>query len=160
MLCSSLPTNPAYPLFFFTLKGWYGKAVRFPVMLQNFTSRFDTSNGNFKISLTFLTYKYTIMSELSMGYLLATPQMYKTNYLVDNTTTNNTTPTTTSVNNQSVHKGFQKIKEVYREYKSKGLIDDDFPEMTINDFVVRLELFTKKIVESFTTQNYDFIENI
>jgi hypothetical protein len=150
--------NLPYPLFKLTLKGYYGKAVQLPIMLQNFTSRYDTGSGNYKISLTFYTYKYTVLSELSVGYLLATPHMYKTNLKIEDRTQTNSP--TTKVSNSVVEKGYQKIKEVYAEYKSKGLIDDNFPEITINELVVRLEIFTKRIVESFTTQNIDAITNI
>jgi len=147
-----------YPLFYLTLKGYYGKAIRIPIMLQNFTSRYDTSTGNYNVSLTFYTYKYTILAELSMGYLLAAPHMYKTNLKIESRTQTNST--STNVNNSVVEKGYQKIKEVYAEYKSKGIISDNFPEITINELVVRLENFTKRIVDSFAKQNIDAITQI
>ena len=150
--------NLPYPLFYLTLKGYYGKAIRLPLMLQNFTSRYDTSNGNYKISLTFYTYKYTVMSEISMGYLLSAPHMYKTNLKIESRPTSNST--TKSINSLVVEKGYQKVKEVYADYKSKGLIDDNFPELTINELIVRLDNFTKRIVESFSKQNLDAITNI
>lgn len=150
--------NLPYPLFKLTIKGFYGKAIQLPLMLQNFTSRYDTGSGNYKISLTFYTYKYTILSELSVGYLLATPHMYKTNLKIESRTSTNSV--TTNVNNAIIERGYQKIKEVYSEYKSKGLISDNFPEITVNELVVRLDNFTKKIVESFSTQNIDSITNI
>ena len=40
-----------YPIFYLTIKGFYGKAIRYPLMLQTFTSSFDSSSGNFKIDL-------------------------------------------------------------------------------------------------------------
>jgi hypothetical protein len=61
--------NLPYPLFYLTIKGYYGKAVKLPLMLQNFTSRFDTNSSNFNITLTFYTYKYTLLSEINMGHL-------------------------------------------------------------------------------------------
>ena len=45
-----------YPMFYLTLKGYYGKAVRLPLMLQSFTSNFYNSTGNFKITLKFFGY--------------------------------------------------------------------------------------------------------
>jgi hypothetical protein len=42
--------NLPYPSFFLTLKGYYGKAVRYQLMLQNFHARFDNSSGNFEIT--------------------------------------------------------------------------------------------------------------
>ena len=49
-----------YPIFYLTIKGFYGKAVRYPLMLQTFSSSFDSSSGNFKIDLKLFGYKYTV----------------------------------------------------------------------------------------------------
>ena len=46
--------NLPYPTFYLTLKGYYGKAVRLPLMLQSFTSTFDPSTHNFQIKLKVL----------------------------------------------------------------------------------------------------------
>jgi hypothetical protein len=46
-----------YPLFTLTLKGYYGKAIKYPLMLQSFTSNFDPSSHNFLIRLKFYGYK-------------------------------------------------------------------------------------------------------
>ena len=68
--------NLPYPMFQLTIKGFYGKAVKLQLMLQTFSSRYDTSNGNFKIKLHFYTYKYTLLSEVPMAALTAGPHMY------------------------------------------------------------------------------------
>ena len=65
-----------YPQFTLTLKGWYGKAIKFPIMLQSFTSTFDPNTHNFNITLTFYGYKYTLLSYVNFGALMAVPQMY------------------------------------------------------------------------------------
>ena len=66
-----------YPQFTLTLKGYYGKAIKFPIMLQSFTSTFDPSTHNFQIKLKFYGYKYTLLSYVNFGALMAVPQMYK-----------------------------------------------------------------------------------
>lgn len=144
-----------YPLFHLTLKGFYGKAVKFPIMLQNFQTSFDQSTGNFKISLKFFTYKYTILAELAMGYLIAAPRMYKQNLRIEQNTTNGTN--STSVKNTIVRKGYEELKKVYQIYKSKKLIPQDFPEITITEMVNRLENFIKNVLDSFSKENYDGI---
>jgi hypothetical protein len=150
--------NLPYPLFYLTLKGYYGKAVRYPLMLQSFNSRYDTSSGNFKISLQFYPYKYTIMSEIDLGYLLAVPHMYKSNLSIDKTTQNGTN--FTKVENTIVERGYQKIKEVYNDYKSKGLIPTDFPELTVVQLTNSLDNFIKNVLDSFTKQNMDSLTNL
>jgi hypothetical protein len=129
--------NLPYPLFNLTIKGWYGKALKLPLMLQNFTSRYDGNSGNFKITLTFYTYKFTVLSEISMGAIQATPHMYKSNVKIQKLSggPNSTTPVQDVVYEQ----GYQKIKELYSEYKTKGLIPDDFPEITVVQLKNRVE---------------------
>lgn len=143
--------NMPYPLFQLTLKGYYGKAVKLPIMLQDFQSRFDSASGNFKISLKFITYKYTALAEVSMGYLLAAPHMYKSRVGIQQTSGG---PAKTSkVNEDIVEIGFQKIKELYSEYKTKGLIPNDFPEITLVQMQKRIENFIKNVLDNFTKQN-------
>ena len=119
--------NLPYPTFFLTLKGYYGKAVRYRLMLQNFNASFDYNSGNFKVNLTFLTYKYTILSEIPMGYLLAVPHMYKSDIKLK--AANDSQATTIDLSPITVEKGYEKVKELYNEYKSKGLLENDFPEL-------------------------------
>jgi hypothetical protein len=144
--------NLPYPLFQLTIKGYYGKAVKLPLMLQSFNSRYDTYSGNFKVDLKFYTYKYTMISEVPMGYLLAVPHMYKSRIQIQ-PTKGSTNTNFEKVEDGTVSRGYEKIKELYSEYKSKGLIPDDFPELTINQMRERLENFITNEMDKFTKQN-------
>ena len=150
--------NLPYPLFYLTIKGYYGKAVRLPVMLQSFNTRYNTSSGNFDVSLEFITYKYSVLREVSMGYLLATPHMYKSRVKIQ--TTSGNASQFSNVEDTVYERGYQKVREMYSEYKTKGLIPDDFPEITLMQMKDRLELFIKNIMDSFTKQNLDAITDI
>jgi hypothetical protein len=68
--------NLPYPIFYLTIKGFFGKAVRYSLMLENFTSRYNTGSGNFHITLKMITYKYNVLNEVTMAAALATPHMY------------------------------------------------------------------------------------
>ncbi len=152
--------NLPYPLFYLTIKGYYGKAVRMGLMLQNFTSRYDSGNGNFKITLTFYTYKYTVLSEVPMAALVATPHMYKSRVKVKQTSGG--ANKLTEVEDNIVEIGYQKVREMYSEYKTKGLIPDDFPEITLVQMQNRIESFIKNVLDSFTKQNLEpltYLEN-
>lgn len=157
-----------YPIFYLTLKGYYGKAVRMPLMLQTFNSAFDGTSGNFKITLTLFGYKYGIMSYVNWGHMLAVPHMYKSIVKTGEPTNNNglevtvvnesTTDNKIEVNVTAkrpkfVSRGYEKMKEVYSEYKAKGLIDDDFPEYTIFTLKAKLNTFIKEIIDKFTKEN-------
>jgi hypothetical protein len=143
--------NMPYPLFQLTLKGFYGKAVRLPLMLRDFQSRYDAASGNFKISLKFYTYKYTALAEVSMAYLISTPHMYKSRVGIQQSSGGPSA--NTNVKEEIVEIGYQKIKELYSEYKSKGLIPDDFPEITLVQMQKRIENFIKNVLDTFTKQN-------
>jgi hypothetical protein len=148
-----------YPLFNLTLKGYYGKAIKLGLMLQSFNSRYDTYSGNFKIDLKFYTYKYTILNEVSMGYLLSVPYMYQSRIQIQ-PTKGSTNTNFDIVRDTTVSRGFQKVKELYSEYKSKGLIPDDFPEITINELREKLENFLTNELDKFTKQNLTPLNDI
>lgn len=150
--------NLPYPLFYLTIKGYYGKAIKLALMLVTFSTRYDTNDGNFKISLKFYTYKYTVLSEISMGYLVATPHMYKSRLKIQ--TQQGGPSNFSNVDNAIVEKGYQKIKEMYNEYKAKDLIPEDFPELTIVQLRNNIENFVKNILDSFAKQNLDPITDI
>ena len=150
--------NFPYPKFYLTIKGYYGKATRLPLMLQTFTSRYDTGDGNFKIDLKFYTYKFTMLAETTMGYLLAVPHMYTSRIKIQ--TKENTSTNFSDVENTSVSLGYKKISEMYGEYKSKGIISDDFPELTLVQLRFRLEQFMKNTLDTFTKENLDPLTNV
>jgi hypothetical protein len=149
-----------YPIFYLTLKGYYGKAVRMPLMLQTFNSTFDNTSGNFKISLKLYGYKYGVMSYINWGHMLAVPHMYNS-FVSPNQVSQGGPKPTNGVSKQSsdnvkpvvVSRGYQKMKELYSEYKSKGLIDDDFPEYSLFQLKSKLDTFIKDILEKFTKEN-------
>ena len=144
--------NLPYPLFYLTIKGYYGKAVRLGLMLQNFTTTYNAADGNFNVDLTFYTYKYTVLAEVTMGALMATPHMYQSRLKVQSTKGGSSK---SKVEDLVVERGYQKIRELYSEYKSKGMIPDDFPEITLMQMKERIENFIKNILDSFTKQNLD-----
>ena len=45
------------------------------------------------------------------------------------------------------------MKEIYSNYKSKGLIPDDFPEITLNQLKYRLQRFIDEVLADFTKEN-------
>jgi hypothetical protein len=152
-----------YPQFTLTLKGYYGKAVKFPIMLQNFTSTFDPSTHNFTISLKFFGYKYTLLSYVNFGAMMAVPQMY--NNTVTETSTsveqgNQSSSSNTATTPRVVSRGYQKMKEVYSIYKSKGLIPDNFPEITLNQLKYRLQKFIDDVLSQFEKENMGILTDM
>jgi hypothetical protein len=162
--------NLPYPTFYLTLKGYFGKAIRYQLILAKFTSELNAQDGNFTIKLTFFSYKYTILADLQVGSILALPNMYNTNYTLTPTTETNQNVEAARISaslansdgqiekkstNVVVGKGYQKIKELYSEYKSKDLIPDDFPELSLPQLIVKLENFERNIVAQLGTENFE-----
>ena len=150
-----------YPQFQLTLKGYYGKAIKLPIMLQSFTSSFDPSSHNFVIKLKFYGYKYTLLSYVNFGMLMAVPFMYPNTITRPATTqTTQSTQKETGQNETIVYRGYEKMREIYSDYKSKGLIDDDFPEITLNQLRYRLDDFIKDILDKYSKENLGVITEI
>jgi hypothetical protein len=149
--------NYPYPLFYLTVKGYLGKAVKYQLALKTFNARFDTASGNFKIECVFMAYKYNVLTNVSMEQVKAIPYMYRTKYTLSpvgdassQSAQNQVGNTTKDVAMKSTSRGYEKMKEVYSEYKSKGLIPEDFPEMTLQELVVKLEVLEKTITDSLS----------
>jgi hypothetical protein len=173
--------NLPYPPFYLTLKGYYGQAIKYQLNLKTFNARFNSFSGNYSISLEFVGYKFNILNEISMGNLLAAPHMYSTRFDFTKSPTSteggnknieaqtkqtggNIGQSTASQNNVTVQvvseKGYQKVKEVYSEYKAKGLLDPDFPELTFAQFMNSLENLEKNIINTYIKADVEPLTNI
>jgi len=157
--------NYPYPIFHLTVKGYFGKAITYQLFLRSFNARFDTESGNFKVSLILLPYTFNVLTNIPIRDLFSVPYMYAKQYTVNQTndssaqsssiTAGNTTKS--DVININTSKGKQKIHEVYSEYKAKGLIDDDFPELTVQELVTRLENIEAYITHTFSDGDLSII---
>jgi hypothetical protein len=173
--------NLPYPQFYLTLKGYYGQAVRYQLNLEKFHASFNGFSGNYLVRLQFKGYKFNILNEVAMGHLLAAPHMYSQRFDISQTVagpqqSNKSAESQASTqaekgannlgSNQAVvtqivaEKGYQKIVEVYSEYKAKGLIDPNFPELTLVQLMNKLETFEQNIVNSFDKTEVESLTNI
>jgi len=173
--------NLPYPPFFLTLKGYYGQAIRYQLNLEKFNARFNSFSGNYEVDLEFRGYKFNILNEISMGHLLALPHMYTQQFSVAQTPVgpqqtnksaesqastqvgqikNNATGTEQVVGSIYTNKGYQKIVEVYSDYKSKGLIPPDFPELTLVQLMNKLQTFEQTIQDSYFKAEVESLTNI
>lgn len=149
--------NQPYPLFHLTVKGYYGQAIKHQLALRTFSARFDTSSGNFKITVKFYAYKYNILTMLPMKTVLNAPYMYRKRYEITPTNTSGTQSALNQTNGTNKEtktvissKGYEKLYEVYSDYKSKELIPDDFPILTLQELSIRLENLETYIVNTFS----------
>lgn len=151
-----------YPLFTLTVKGYFGKALRYELMLKDFNAKFDPASGNYKITTNYISRTYALLSDISIDYLYALPHMYHvtTEFGTDITTNESggvgsTEPIVTIPSTR----GFDMIKNVYSSYKQKGLIDENFPELTINQMIMKLENFDRFVMEAYGQQDMTILND-
>lgn len=177
-----------YPLFYLTVKGFYGKAVRYELMLKSFNARFDPQGGNYIVNVEFIGRTAAILSDVPMGSLYALPHMYNTTLEVQNAESSLTQSTsqqilenannidetsgglsrqqqsgvnvTQPVTSISLTRGYQKISQAYQYYKSKGLINKDFPELTLSQLKLKLDGLEKYITQTFSKQDLSVLNDI
>lgn len=62
-----------YPRFRIYLKGFYGKPVSYEVMCDKFDTNFNSETGDFDVSVRFIGYLYSFLTDISLDALLAAP---------------------------------------------------------------------------------------
>ena len=157
-----------WPIFYLTVKGYYGKAIQYELMLLNFQASFEASTGNYIVNLKFIARTSAMLDDIRLGYLFALPHMYG-QYSIPNTPTVNTsnsatasvqqngTGVTTEVTVESTSKGYSKIKQVFEEYKRQGLIDQNVPVITLNEMQIRLTKYTEFLNNEFDKLDFTSI---
>ena len=126
-----------YPTFFLTLKGYYGKAIKYQLMMENFTSRFDPTSGDYLVTCIFKGNHIAMMRDINMHQTLTAPYMYPTKCDESGCVTDT--------------KGKQMLGEVYKLYKSKKLIAEDFPEtMTAVELIETLKSMDNDLSKLYT----------
>lgn len=148
-----------YPVFILTVKGHYGKAIKLELILKDFNARFDPSDGSYKITTSYVAKSHAFLQDTLLDYIYTTPHMYPKTYEIDNNS-NGIEDGTVGLDKIETTKGMQKIKEVYSLYKSKGLIDDDFPEITLNQMRMRLEYFNRYVMEAYSKEDMSVLNNV
>ena len=150
-----------YPLFTLTVKGYYGKALRYELMLKDFNARFDPGTGNYKITTNFITRTYALLSDIPVDALFALPHMYeRTATLGPEKTTTNNQDGSQEVRRIKSTRGYDMIKNVYSSYKAKGLIDENFPELTMNQMLMKLENFERYVMEAYGQEDMAVLNDI
>lgn len=154
-----------YPLFRLTLKGYYGKAIQYELMLKSFNASFDQSKGNYNIDLQFIARTSAILDDIRLGYLFALPNMFPIYKTQENATPNTSQEATASLNQVGTDvtqqsrvelssKGYSKLVQVFDEYRKKNLIDKQVPTLTLDAMSKKLEKYTQFLNEQY--QQLDF----
>ena len=149
--------NLPYPMFYLTIKGYYGKSIRYALNLTKFNASFDQSSGNYDISLTFLGRYSGLLSDTLLDYAKTAPKMFPTTIQTSNS---NPGSSNTSIQTTTSSVGKQKLDEVYKIYKSKGLIPETFPHLTIEEFVMRCDNFNSNMKDAISKGDFAVLNDV
>ena len=62
-----------YPKFTIYLKGFYGEPVAYVVMCDKFDTNFNSETGDFDVTVRFIGYSYSFLTDVSFDALMAAP---------------------------------------------------------------------------------------
>ena len=109
-----------WPIFYLTVKGYYGKAIRYRLHMKKFSSRFNESNGNFEVTTTFVGSTFAYLNDISLSSIANCPYMYLVEKLEDKKWNESKGRYTKNVNRSS--RGYSILKSIYEQYENRGLV--------------------------------------
>jgi hypothetical protein len=130
-----------WPIFYLTIKGYYGKAIRYKLHLVKFSSKFNESNGNFEVNTVFVGSTYAFLNEIPLTGILNAPYMFIRESETETRFNEKTGRREKRVSRSS--KGYSILKSVYDEMKQKKLIPQNFPVKTLREIGVIAESLDK-----------------
>lgn len=135
-----------WPIFYLTVKGFYGKAIRYRLHLVKFNSRYNEQNGNFEIATSFVGSSFAFMNDIPLKGILNAPYMFLKESTKPAEFNESTGKSTQKVYKSS--KGYAILNSVYSEMKRKKLIPQDFPVKTVREIGAIAETLDRILEQS------------
>jgi hypothetical protein len=123
-----------WPIFYLTVKGYYGKAIKYRLHLVKLNTRYEPQSGNLEVETNFVGSTYAYMADISLESILNAPYFYASESET-NTQYNEKTKMTDITVSKST-KGYRILQSVYQEYKNLGLLPKDFPVKTLREIII------------------------
>lgn len=133
-----------WPIFYLTIKGYYGKAVRYRLHLVKFSSKYNENNGNFEIATSFVGSTYAYLNDIPLNGIINAPYLYA-NANEESKTFNEEKGIYRQELKKS-SKGYMMLKSVYSEMIQKGILPKGFEPVTLRE-VEYLAMQLDKILE-------------
>ena len=145
-----------WPIFYLTVKGYFGKAIRYRLHLTKFTSKYNGNNGNFDVSTTFVGSTYAFLNDIPLTGILNAPYMYAIEQDKEAQYNPNTQQYTKTVSKSS--KGYTLLKSVYSDYVSRGLLPKSFLQnpKTLREIISVAKTLDKILEREILDQKVDF----
>ena len=109
-----------WPIFYLTVKGYYGKAIRYRFHMTKFSSRFNESNGNFEVTTTFVGSTFAYLNDIPLSAIINCPYMYMVEKNEKEKFNESKGRYTKNINRSS--RGYAILKSIYEQYESRGLV--------------------------------------
>lgn len=120
-----------WPIFYLTIKGFYGKAIRYRLHMIKFNSRFSDTSGNFEISTIFVGSTYAFLNDITLSQIINSPYMFL-NEKIENKKFNESTGRYEKYVSKG-SKGYSILTSIFNEYKQKNLIPKNMPVKTLKE---------------------------
>jgi hypothetical protein len=120
-----------WPIFYLTVKGYYGKAIRYRLHLVKLNTSYVSSNGNFETSAKFVGSTFAFMNDIPLKGILNAPYMFGKKTTGPQKVNEETGVIDVKVFKSS--KGYSVLRSVYDEMKAKKYIPQDFPVITLRE---------------------------
>jgi hypothetical protein len=144
-----------WPIFYLTVKGYYGKAIKYRLHQVKFNSKYNSSNGNFEVQCDYVGSTYAYLADISLESVLNAPYFYASENVLSTEENTGTGVITKTISKTT--KGYRVLKSVYQEYINKGLLPKDFPVKTLREVIVlagRLnKILERQIFEKVVNHN-------
>ena len=142
-----------WPIFYLTIKGYYGKAIRYRLHLVSFSSRFNSATGNFEVTTKFVGSTYAFMNDIPLKAILNCPYMFiKT---IEGSQRFNESTGLYEKKALKSSRGYQILKSVYSEMKQKKLIPQDFPVKTLREICTIASTLDRRLEQQIFAEVID-----
>jgi hypothetical protein len=142
-----------WPVFYLTVKGYFGKAIRYRLHLVDFKTKFNSNTGNFEITTKFVGSTYAYLSDILLQNIMNAPYMYMVEKNEDFKTNEKTGFVEKKISKTT--KGYSILKSVYDEYRAKGFVPQDFPDKTLRDLLMTANSLDKILEQTLFDETVD-----
>lgn len=144
-----------YPQFNLTIKGYYGEAITYQMVLSGQVKTSFENDGDYYVTATFMATNQKLLNDIRLGDVDVAPYLFQYD--------KNVTGEDGTVSTCKSTKGYDILKDTYRKYYEENLVDVKLSEkpLTLNQFVDlvdRLGMFLED--EMFDKTDISFFSDI
>jgi hypothetical protein len=140
-----------WPIFYLTIKGYYGKAIKYRLHLVSFKTKYNDTNGNFESAAVFVGSTYAWLSDIPLQGILNAAYMFP----IESSKTNTNDGTKSQETVVKSTRGFSYLKTIFSEYKKSGHISANFPVKTLREVITAASTLDKILEQKIFSEVVD-----